>query len=203
MWHVEKCGPDLALTPPIALASYVVWSPDKVVQAWHFASEAHFGQNVPGRERAYIDHVGGVAMEVMAAIAGRDDVGRPDLAIQCALLHDVVEDTPVTVADIQEKFGKNVAAGVSALTKDESLGTKDEQMRDSLARIRQQPREVWMVKLADRITNLQPPPPHWSPEKIARYRQEAQLIYDELHEACPVLASRLAAKIAEYPDTIG
>lgn len=178
-----------------------MWTEDHVITAWNFAAEAHIGQIVPGSRRAYINHVGSVAMEVMAAIARRDDVSRPDLAIQCALLHDVVEDTPVTLERIATKFGKDVANGVAALTKDESLATKDAQMRDSLARIRQQPHEVWMVKLADRITNLQPPPADWGQEKISRYRQEAQLIYDELHVSCPVLAPRLAAKIAAYPGT--
>ena len=92
----------------------------------------------------------------------------------------------------------DVAAGVAALTKDDSLASKAAKMKDSLARIKRQPHEVWMVKLADRVTNLQQPPAHWRPDKIARYGQEAQLIHDELHAACSVLGVRLADKIADY-----
>lgn len=36
-----------------------------------------------------------------------------------------------------------------------------EQMEDSLRHIRLRPKEIWAIKLADRITNLQPPPSHW------------------------------------------
>lgn len=55
-----------------------------------------------------------------------------------------------------------------------------------------------MVKLADRITNLQPPPPHWTEVRIARYRDEAIEIHRALGEASEVLSSRLLLKIEEY-----
>lgn len=96
------------------------------------------------------------------------------------------------------EFGVEVANGVSALSKDPGLPTKQQQMADSLARIAQQPREVWMVKLADRITNLQPPPPHWNTEKIDRYREEARLILHALQTANDWLAERLNHKIDAF-----
>lgn len=74
-------------------------------------------------------------------------------------------------------------------------------MADSLRRIQAEPREVWMVKLADRISNLQPPPAHWTPAKIAAYRVEALAIADTLGAASPHLHARLRAKIADYPHT--
>ena len=175
------------------------WSPERYLAAWRFAQAAHLGQTVPGSEVSYIAHIGAVAMEVIAALARRDDVADPDLAVQCALLHDVVEDTAVELAELAARFGDAVAAGVAALTKDPAAGDKAAQMADSLARIREQPPEVWMVKLADRITNLGPPPHFWRDEKIARYRREAEAILEALGEACPVLSARLAEKIAGYP----
>ena len=72
-------------------------------------------------------------------------------------------------------------------------------MRDSLHRIKQQPREIWMVKMADRITNLYHPPFYWTNEKILAYRDEALVIYQELYTANPQLAERLQQKIAAYP----
>jgi (p)ppGpp synthase/HD superfamily hydrolase len=72
------------------------------------------------------------------------------------------------------------------------------QMEDSLRRIRRQPREVWMVKMADRIANLVPPPYHWDDAKIAAYRQEAIAIYEALHTANAVLADRLRVRIEGY-----
>jgi (p)ppGpp synthase/HD superfamily hydrolase len=55
-----------------------------------------------------------------------------------------------------------------------------------------------MVKMADRITNLQPPPKHWDQEKILQYKQEARLIHDYLKDANKYLADRLKQKIGSY-----
>lgn len=176
-----------------------MWSPDSYLTAWRFAAEMHGEQKVPDTQLPYLVHVGAVAMEVMAALAQGSRVDDPDLAVQCALLHDVMEDTPATYADVAERFGVVVADGVLALTKTKTLPSKREQMADSLARIRQQPREVWMVKLADRITNLQLPPAHWTAAKVVAYRAEAQVILDTLGEVDEWLAGRLHRKIARYP----
>lgn len=139
-------------------------------------------------------------MEVMSAIVRTDDaLSDPDLVVQCAVLHDVIEDAGVTADSLEERFGASVAAGVQALTKDESLPTNQVQMLDSLERIRLQPKEIWMVKMADRIVNLQPPPSHWTSEKINAYREEAQLILDRLGDANQPLANRLRKKIERYP----
>lgn len=175
-----------------------LWSQEAYLAAWNYASHKHRNQKVPGTDTPYAAHLGSVAMEVMTAVAARGDVSDPDLAVQCALLHDVVEDAEVALAEVAEHFGAAVAAGVGALTKDAQLATKGEQMQDSLERIRLQPHEVWMVKLADRITNLQPPPKHWTSQKIRAYREEAETIHAALASACPVLGARLTAKIAQY-----
>ena len=185
------------------LEGMTLWSPDAWHAAWTFAADAHEGQLVPGSRRPYLAHIGAVAMELSHAIASRaalgDPVAQPDLAIQAALLHDTVEDTDVTVEQLRERFGDAVAAGVAALSKDPKVGDKPAQMRDSLARIRAQPAEIWMVKLADRITNLEPPPHYWTADKIAAYRVEAGQIHAQLGDACPVLGARLLARIAAYP----
>ncbi|RME59727.1 MAG: bifunctional (p)ppGpp synthetase/guanosine-3',5'-bis(diphosphate) 3'-pyrophosphohydrolase [Caldilineae bacterium] len=177
-----------------------IWSADSYAQAWRFAAQAHQGQTVTGSDLPYIVHVAGVAAEVMTALARGADVAEPDLAVQCALLHDVIEDTPVTHQELAQRFGQAVADGVLALSKNPNLPSRSAQMADSLARIRLQPREIWLVKLADRITNLQPPPVHWSAQKIAAYREEAQAILETLGAADAYLAQRLAQKIAAYPD---
>lgn len=172
------------------------WAPDIYNQAYRFAALAHQGQTVPGSALPYITHVSLVSMEVIAALIeepGRDET----LAVQCALLHDVLEDTSITYDQLCAEFGEAVANGVLALSKDIHLAKAD-QMADSLRRIQQQPPEVWIVKLADRIVNLQPQPAHWTPEKITRYREEAQQILGALAAASPVLAKRLAEKIAHY-----
>ena len=173
-------------------------NPDLISAAWWFAAEAHGEQKVPGTELPYLTHIGNVMLEIMTACEN-SYVEQPDLAIQCAILHDVIEDTPTAVDNVEAMFGPQVTAGVLALTKDKSMPTKRAQMVDSLNRIQKQPHAVWMVKMADRISNLRKPPHYWSYEKAAAYREEAQLIYDALHEANDYLADRLAEKIANYP----
>lgn len=173
-----------------------LFSRDLYMRAWHFAAARHNGQKVPGSELPYITHVGAVAMEVLATIA-IDDVASPDLAVACALLHDTVEDTETTADDIAAEFGAAVAAGVVALSKDKAV-PKAEQMADSLRRIQQQPREIWIVKLADRAVNMEPAPAHWSMDKRRTYQRQAITILQGLGSASPSLAARLHEKIARY-----
>ena len=90
-----------------------------------------------------------------------------------------------------------VAEEVLALTKDENL-PKDAQMSDCLNKIKKQNKEIWAVKLADRITNLQPPPSDWSNEKKLKYQDESRVIWNELKYGNEYLAKRLLLKIEEY-----
>ena len=173
------------------------WDQDKYQRAWNLASTLHHGQTLPGSDIPYLNHLGLVAMEASAAIAN-GNVEDPTALVVCALLHDSIEDTSATYTDIQNAFGSDIAEGVLALTKNPELPTKPEQMLDSLYRIKQQPIEVWMVKLCDRITNLQAPPKHWSKKKVAQYQDEARLILVQLGEASQFLARRLRNKIAAY-----
>jgi (p)ppGpp synthase/HD superfamily hydrolase len=174
------------------------WSQDAFQQASWFAGRAHLGQTLPGSDVSYVLHLSQVSMEVMAALS-RERFENGDLAVQCALLHDVIEDTAVTVDELAAEFSEAVVNGVLALTKNTQLaGGKPEWMRDSLARIREQPHEVWLVKLADRVTNLQVPPAYWTPEKIAYYRIEAQEIHAALGDASPYLGQRLHRSILRY-----
>ncbi len=181
---------------PQAAQTERYWSQDRYTKAYRFAAQAHHGQLVPGTDLPYIMHLSFVSMEVIACLEREKDRDG-DLAVQCALLHDVIEDTPVTYQDVEREFGPSVAQGVLALTKNESLA-KERRMQDSLLRIRQQPGEIWIVKLADRICNLAPPPAHWNREKIERYREEAIEIYAALSAASNYLGRRLAMKIEEY-----
>ncbi len=181
------------------------WSREKYFKALKFAAEAHKDQLMPGSDLPYVVHVSLVAMEILAALA-EEPVDRPNLVVQCALLHDCLEDTYVVYDEIVNQFGSYVADGVLALSKDGAIGISEDkykrdwlQLEDSLERIKRQPRETWMVKLADRITNLKPPPSHWKNEKIERYKEGAELIHKELASASEYLGQRLRLKIDGYP----
>jgi len=173
-----------------------MWNADLFVRALDFAARAHGEQKVPGTGFPYVVHVTKVAAEVLRACVETPGLDA-DLALACALLHDSVEDAGVTRDELAKHFGPEVAAGVAALTKDETL-PKEQRMADSLARIRQQPREVWLVKLADRVTNLEEPPHDWSREKRLAYQAEARAIHAALAEAHAGLGARLEARIEDY-----
>lgn len=174
-------------------------APDLYARAIWFAAAAHGEQRVPGNGFSYVVHLAMVAHEVSGALAA-DATLDAALAVPVALLHDVLEDTATAPEAVQTAFGDAVLAGVQALSKDASL-PKDERMADSLRRIRLAPREVWVVKLADRTANLLPPPKDWTAAKASTYRDEASQILAVLGEASPFLAARLADRIARYPHT--
>ncbi len=127
------------------------WSPDLYRKAINFAASAHVGQTVPGKPYSYLAHVATVAMEIIVSISKINYVDA-DLTIQCAILHDVLEDTDVTPEELENEFGLSVRKGVSALTKNSKLAKRN-RMLDSIERILIEPPEIGMVKMADRITN--------------------------------------------------
>ena len=110
----------------------------------------------------------------------------------------MIEDTQHTYKEITDIFGKSVADGVLALSKNPDLPNREIRMTDSLNRIKNQPHEIWMVKLADRITNLYHPPFYWKTKRKLAYRKESMLIYEVLKDANPKLSKRLWLKIEEY-----
>ncbi|MEO1262345.1 MAG: HD domain-containing protein [Bacteroidota bacterium] len=176
-----------------------------IKEAWELAAAMHHGQiyfgdgEVP--DTGYLNHIGSVTFEVMAAVnknAGLD----AELAVLCAILHDSLEDTGLRYEQIENKFGTAVAAGVLALTKKKEIPVKKERMLDSLNRIKKGPKEIWAVKLADRICNLRKPPQKWSPAKKRAYLEEAKLILEELGAADDYLKERLKQKILAYKNYI-
>ena len=163
-----------------------------------FAADKHakVNQYIPGTKIPYAVHLSNLCMEILLADQKTENFNLK-LAIQAALLHDTLEDTDTTEIELEENFGIVIPVCVKALTKNTKL-PKDQQMADSLNRITKMPSEIWTVKLADRITNLQPPPAHWNNERKMDYREEARLILNELKEGNEFLARRLETKIEEY-----
>lgn len=163
-----------------------------------FAAAKHVEQDqkIPGTELPYVVHLSNVAMEVLIASFHSEEFNL-EFAIQVALLHDTLEDTSTSFDELTDLYGADVAHAVTALTKNSDL-PKEERMMDSLRRIKKLNKEVWAVKLADRITNLQKPPAFWDVEKRLKYKKEALVILIELGEGNEYLAQRLKTKIEEY-----
>ncbi len=119
---------------------------DLINEAIILATAKHSGQVRKGTDIPYIVH----PMEVMAILSrmGADE----DLLI-AGVLHDVVEDTNVSVEDIQIKFGDKVAELVGAHSEDKSLSW-EERKRLSNEHLKNETFEVKCLILADKLSNI-------------------------------------------------
>ncbi len=178
-----------------------IWNQEIYRKAWYFATKKHTGQKYGGAEQDemidYLNHIGSVVMEVFWLLQNTKEELNANLSIQCAILHDTIEDTDTNYDELKDIFGNEVAEGVQALTKNENL-QKNEQMSDSLRRIKLHSREIMIVKMADRISNLDQPPYYWDNNKKMSYIKEAEIIYSELKTANSLISSRLRSKIDNY-----
>lgn len=124
---------------------------DEVIRAYEYGAIAHQGQFRKSGE-AYICHPVSVAISLA-------DMRMDTHGIMAAILHDVIEDTPVTKAQLADEFGEEVAElvdGVTKLTKidDKSRAeTQAENVRKMFLAMAVDLRVI-MVKLADRLHNM-------------------------------------------------
>ena len=118
--------------------------------AYELAVQAHAAQRRKSGE-PYILHP--IAVAKICA----DEIGLGPTAIICALLHDVVEDTEVTLEDIREQFGARIAKIVDGLTKLDSAYNAEspqaENFRKVLSTLVDDVRVV-LIKMADRLHNM-------------------------------------------------
>lgn len=170
---------------------------DRVNEALLFAAIKHEGLKMKQPDVSYVAHLQGVCLEAVGGCINSSAEINLEKVIILALLHDTIEDTDATYEEIKDMFGKDIADGVLALTKDNSVPHED-RMKDSLRRIKQQSVEVSIVKLADRIFNLKDVPVKWNERKVEEYKVQANLILEELGNANEYLARRLQSKIKNY-----
>jgi GTP diphosphokinase / guanosine-3',5'-bis(diphosphate) 3'-diphosphatase len=137
-----------------------------ITRAYLRSADAHRGQSRNSGE-AYVQHPLAVARIVA-------DLGLDDVTVAAALLHDTVEDTGVTVDDISQAFGGDVANIVDGVTKLDRVqfNSKEAQqaatMRKMLVAMAKDLR-VLIIKLADRLHNMRTIAalPAWKQERIA------------------------------------
>lgn len=149
---------------------------DFIRKAYDFSAKAHSGQ-IRRSGEPYIFHPLGVAA-ILADL-------RLDLAtIATGLLHDTVEDTPVTLEDIEQNFGPVVAHLVDGVTKISRMKFRNthekqgENIRKMIVAMGKDVRVV-LVKLADRLHNMRTLN-HMPPEKQVRIAEETLDIYAPL-----------------------
>ena len=123
----------------------------KIRKAFDIANESHKGVRRKSGE-AYIFH----PLEVAQIIA--EEIGLGTTSIVCALLHDVVEDTNLTIADIENYFGPTEARIIDGLTKIEEVFERENSIqavnfRKIILTLADDIRVV-LIKLADRLHNM-------------------------------------------------
>jgi GTP pyrophosphokinase len=122
-----------------------------IERAFALADSAHKGQKRMSGE-AYIQHPLNAAMILV-------EMHAPDVVIAAALLHDVPEDTAVTLEEIKEKFGEDIASmvnGISKVGKIKYRGVERyiENLRKMFVAMANDIRVI-IIKFADRLHNLQ------------------------------------------------
>jgi RelA/SpoT family (p)ppGpp synthetase len=149
---------------------------DLLNRAYVYAMKAHGNQKRASGD-PYFSH----PLEVAAILT---DYELDDATIATALLHDVIEDTEATKAEIIAKFGEDIGALVDGLTKIDKLNLvskrseQAENFRKLLIAISSDIR-VLLVKLADRLHNMRTLE-HMKPHKRRRIAQETLDIYAPL-----------------------
>lgn len=119
-----------------------------VWQALNFAAAAHETQKRKSTDEWYIVHPYAV-YEILSEYTDDNEV------LAAAVLHDTVEDTDITLEDLAQQFGDNVALYVWGVTKDDSIVDWRERNQAYLDRLEHQaPEQSVMISLADKLANM-------------------------------------------------
>ena len=117
-----------------------------------FAVKAHSGTERRGKGYPYIVHPL-EAVEIVATMTNDQEL------LAAAALHDTVEDTDVTLEQIQAEFGDRIAALVAAESDEMPAGVSEEdswhiRKRAAIDRLAKASRDVKMVALGDKLSNI-------------------------------------------------
>ncbi len=174
---------------------------EMIERAFHTADEAH--KNVKRRSgEPYICHPLAVARLVL-------DLGMDSESIAAALLHDVVEDTPITIEEVEKSFGAEVALlgdGVTKLTKIQFSSIEEQQaenLRKMLLAMSQDVR-VMIIKLCDRLLNMRSGDA-WPEQKRRDKARETMEVYAPIANRLGILnvKEELEDRSLHYLDPVG
>ncbi|MBQ2502395.1 MAG: HD domain-containing protein [Bacteroidales bacterium] len=121
-------------------------------RAVNFAVKAHSGTERRGKGFPYIIHLM-EAVEIVATITPDQEL------LSAAMLHDTVEDTPVTVDDLRKEFGDRIASIVEAESDVHNEGESEHESwhrrkQEAIDRLTAAPMEAKIVALGDKLSNM-------------------------------------------------
>jgi GTP diphosphokinase / guanosine-3',5'-bis(diphosphate) 3'-diphosphatase len=189
--HIRSTGLPGKATGEAALTSDLAF----VLEAACFAADRHRDQRRKGADAApYVNHVLGVAR----LVAGEAGVANPEV-VAAALLHDTVEDTGTTPAELDRRFGPRVAALVMELTDDKAL-PKDARKRLQIEHAPAKSQAAKVIGLADKLCNLRDltatAPAGWPASRRQAYFDWAEAVVAGLRGASPALEALVDAELA-------
>ena len=173
-----------------------------VLKALHFAADKHRDQRRKGAEASpYVNHLIEVA-ELLAREGGVTDV----ITLQAAILHDTLEDTETTPAELDTSFGVEVRRIVEEVTDDQQL-SKGERKRLQIVHARYLSERAKLVKLADKIANLRSlmlaPPVQWSLKQKREYVAWSDRVGEGLRGCNRKLEESFDAAVAKGRQRLG
>jgi GTP diphosphokinase / guanosine-3',5'-bis(diphosphate) 3'-diphosphatase len=169
-----------------------------VLEALAFAADKHRDQRRKDAAASpYINH----PIALANVLVQEGDVADPAV-IAAALLHDTLEDTQTTAAELRAAFGEPIARVVAEVTDDKDL-PKAERKRLQVEHAATLSREAKLVKLADKICNLRDmadhPPAKWDLVRRREYFDWAKAVIDRLRGVHPRLEAAFDAAFARRP----
>lgn len=167
------------------------------VKALRFCIAAHGDQKRKYTNEPYWHHPVSVATILIETCVFNIDM------VCAAILHDTVEDTETTHADIEDGFGSEVANLVHWLTDVSRPNDGNREYRKKLDRLHlsKAPAEAQTIKLADLIDNSESIVKH-DPRFAKVYMKEKALLLDVLDKGSPVLMAKARHIVDEYNNSI-
>lgn len=160
-----------------------------LAKAVNFAAQKHVNQRRKGeQEEPYFNHLAEVGTLLAEFTNGTD----PEL-VAAGILHDTLEDTETTHAELMREFGENVADIVREVTDDKSL-PKAKRKLEQIKHAAHASDKAKMVKIADKISNLrsilESPPMDWQDDRKREYFIWAKAVVDNCRGINKGLESR-------------
>ena len=157
-----------------------------LLQAIEFASRKHSTQRRKDAGASpYINHPIAVA-HLLADAGGITDL----LTLMAAVLHDTIEDTETTPAEIEAQFGETVRKLVEEMTDDETLGSAQRKQLQ-IEHAPKLSRRAKPIRIADKIANIQDvvehPPPRWTHARRIAYLDWTEKVVAGCRGANPAL----------------
>jgi len=173
-----------------------------IIRAAHFAADKHRDQRRKGvRNTPYINHPLEVADRL--SLVGRVE---DPVILAAAILHDTIEDTQTTRAELAEKFGNDIAALVPELTDQPGI-TWQQRKRQEIDHAPHLSDRAKMIKLVDKMCNvadtISNPPGEWTLSRRRDYLVFADLVADGCRGVSPALEAEFDRIMAEARANIG